>query len=130
MQIKSAISNARSVLGAAAIAGTLFGGNVLAASQEFPVDIHVSTKGIDLSQSAGATLLYRRLQYAAWAVCSTRVRAVLQPVADAKGCAETSLAAAIRAVGQPRLTQIYLETHTSAEAAAQGIGLLARVAAK
>jgi UrcA family protein len=130
MSIKTAVISARSVVGAAAVAGTLFVGNAAAANPEFTVAIQVSTKGLDLSQPAGARELYRRLQYAAWEVCQPDARVALEPVSDPKGCSEKALGDAIRSVKQPLLTQVYLETHTLGEAAAHGIKVPAQVAAK
>ena len=130
MFAKSAVMSAWSVLGATAVACTLFAGNVSAASHEFTVAIHVSTAGFDLTQRAGAREFYQRLLYAAWEVCRPNARVALEPVADAQGCSDKALGDAIRSVKQPLLTQIYLETHTLREAAARGIDVPAQVAAK
>ncbi len=130
MYTKSAVKKVWSVLGAAAFACTLFTGNVSAANHEFTVAINVSTKGLDVSQPAGAQKFYQRLQYAAVEVCKPDVRVALEPVADPKGCMENALGDAIRSASQPLLTQIYLETHTLREAAARGIKVSGQIAAK
>jgi UrcA family protein len=130
MYTKSAGMSAWAVLGAAAVTCTLFAGNVSAASPEFTVAVQVSTRGLDLSQPAGAHELYQRLQYAAWEVCKPDVRVALEPVADPKSCAEKALGDAIRSAKQPLLTQIYLETHTLREAATHGIEVPEQTAAK
>jgi|HubBroStandDraft_3_1064219.scaffolds.fasta_scaffold13807_3 UrcA family protein len=119
-----------SVLVTAAVACTLFADSVAAAGHEFIVAFRVSTKGLDLSQLAGAQRFYQRLQYAAGEVCKPDVRVALEPVADPKGCMEKALADAIRSANQPLLTQVYLETHTLQEAAARGIEVAGQVAAK
>jgi UrcA family protein len=130
MYTKSAVESVWSVLGTAAFACTLFAGNVSAANHEFIVAIKVSTKGVDVSQLAGAQKFYQRLQFAALEVCKPDVRVALEPVADPKGCTEKALGDAIRSANQPLLTQIYLETHTLREAAARGIEVSGQVAAK
>jgi UrcA family protein len=118
------------VLGAAAIACTLFAGNVVAKDHKVTVAIHVSTQGLDLSQPAGAHEFYRRLQHAADVVCTHGNRVDLTPSDDPKGCYEKALGDAIRSANVPMLTQVYLATHTLQEAAARGIEVPAQVAAK
>ena len=130
MYTKSAGRSSWAVLSAAAVTCTLFAGNVSAASPEFTVAVRVSTRGLDVSQPAGAHQLYQRLQYAAWEVCKPDVRVALEPVADSKSCAEKALGDAIRSAKQPLLTQIYFETHTLREAAAHGIEVPEQIAAK
>jgi len=131
MNIRSAVKSAGwSVLVSAAVACTLFADSVAAASHDFIVALRVSTKGLDLSQLAGAQKFYQRLQYAALEVCKPDVRVALEPVADPKGCMEKALGEAIRSANQPLLTQIYLETHTLREAAARGIEVTGQIAAK
>lgn len=130
MYTQTAAMSARSVLGAAVVACTLFAGNVVAEDHEFTAVIHVSTQGLDLSNTAGVHELYRRLEYAAWQVCAPDYRVALEPSTDPKGCSEKALGAAIRSAKLPLLTQIYLETHTLAQAAARGFGVPAQMAAK
>jgi UrcA family protein len=129
MNTKRASMSARAVLGAAAVAGTLFAGCVAAKDQEFTVAYKVSTQGLDLSQPVGARALYTRLKHAAEVVCTHGMRVDLAPLTDPKGCYEGALADAIRSVNLPLLTQLYLETHTLREAAARGIDASAKVAA-
>jgi UrcA family protein len=129
MNTKTAFMNARAVLGAAAVAGTLFAGSVAAKDQEFTVAYKVNIQGLDLSQPAGAHALYTRLQHAAEVVCTHGMRVDLAPVTDPKGCYERALADAIRSVNLPQLTRVYLATHTPKEAAARGIDVPEQVAA-
>jgi len=122
--------SARSVLGAAAIACTLFAGNVVAGDHGVTVVIHVSTQGLDLSQPAGAHQFYRRLQQAARVACTHGNRVDLAPALDLAGCYEKALGDAIRSANVPLVTQFYLVTHTLGEAAARGIDVPAQMAAK
>jgi len=129
MYTKLAGAGARSILGCAAVAGILFAGNAAAANDHnVTVAIHVSHAGLDLSQPADARTFYTRLENAAWVACTRGNRADLVPVDDLKGCYEKAFAGAIRSAKAPRLTQIYLATHTVQEAAARGIDLPAQIA--
>jgi UrcA family protein len=128
MYTKTAATSAWSVFGAAAMACTFFAGSVAAADHQFTVAIHVSTRGLDLSQSAGAQKFYMRLQNAADDACGDRVG--LAQVTNPKACYEKALADAIQSANVPLVTQIYLATHTLREAAAHGIGVPAEIAAK
>lgn len=128
MYPKTALTPA--VLGAAAIACTLLAGNVAARDHEVTVAIHVSTQGLDLSQSRDARTFYSRLENAAWVACTRGNRVNLAPVDDLKGCYEKALGAAIRIANAPLLTRVYLATHTLRDAAAHGIEVPAQMAAK
>jgi UrcA family protein len=130
MYTKTAFMSAWAVLGAAIVACTLFAGDVAAKDQEFPVAYRVTTRGLDLSQPAGAHELYSRLQHAARVVCTHGMRVDLKPVTDEDACYEKALGDAIRSVNLPLLTQVYLETHTLREAAARGIDVPVMIAAK
>ena len=130
MYTKTAVLRARSVLGAAAVACTLLAGNVAANDHNVVVAIHVSTQGLDLSRPAGAHEFYTRLQRAARVVCTHGDRVGLEPSPDPEGCYEKALGDAIRSANVPRLTQVYLETHTLRQAAAHGIEVPAQMAAK
>ena len=121
MYTKRAVLRPRSVLGAAAVACTLFAGNVTAKDRTITVAIHVSTQGLDLRQPAGARQFYTRLQRAARVVCTHGDRVGLEPSPDPEGCYEKALGDAIRSANVPLLTQAYLATHTLREAAARGI---------
>ena len=120
----------RAVLGAAAVTCTLFAGNVWAAGPEFTVAVQVSTRGLDLSQPAGAHELYQRLQYAAERSASRTCGLPWSPSPTQRAVLEKALGDAIRSAKQPLLTQIYLETHTLREAATHGIEVPAQTAAK
>lgn len=128
MYTKRAFTSAWPVLGAAAVACTLFAGSV--AAKDVTVAIQVSTQGLDLSQPAGAQKLYWRLLQAARIACTHGNRVGLEPSANPQDCREKALADAIRSANLPLLTQAYLETHTPREAAAHGIDVAVRVAAK
>ena len=131
MQTKLAISGARFVLGVAAVAGTLFATTPAAAeNHNVTVALHVSTKGLDLSQPADARTFYTRLENAAWVACTRGNRVDLLPVDDLKACYDRALGGAIRSANAPKLIQIYLETHTLQQAATQGIEVPAQLAAK
>jgi UrcA family protein len=130
MHTKTAATSAWSVLGAIAMACTLFAGNVGAREREVTVIIHVSTKGLDLSQPAGAQKFYIRLKNAADDACTRGDRVGLAPVDNQKACYEKALAGAIRSANAPLVTQIYLATHTLRDASAVGLGVPAEIAAK
>ena len=127
MDIKTAFMNAWLVFGAI-VACTLFAGDV--AAKEVTVAIQVTTRGLDLSQPAGAHELYSRLQLAARIVCTHGMRVDLKPVPDENACYEKALGDAIRSVNLPLLTLVYLETHTLRQAAARGIDVPVMIAAK
>src|SRR2546421_9532954 len=112
MYTKTAVLRARSVLGAAAVACTLFAGSVAAKDHEVIVAIHVSRQGLDLTQPAAAHQFYTRLRHAARVACTHGNRVDLAPAADPEGCYEKALGDAIRSANVPLLTQVYLETHT------------------
>ncbi len=103
---------------------------VQANDQEFIVAYRVSTQGLDLDQPAGAHEFYSRLKHAAEIVCTHGMRFYLAPPPDPKGCYEKALGNAVRSANSPLLTQIYLETHTLREAAAQEIAVPVQMAAK
>lgn len=128
MYTKTTTQSACSVLGAAAVAFTLFAGS--AAAREVTVAIPVSAQGFDLSKPADARRFYFRLQLAATVACTHGNRVDLRPPADPKECFEKALAAAIRTTKSPVLAQIYLDTHTPREAAVRGIEVPAQLAAK
>lgn len=125
------VAGARLVLGVAAVTGTLFATNpAVARDHNVTVVLHVSAKGLDLSQPADARTFYSRLENAAWIACTRGDRVDLLPVDDLKGCYEGALGRAIRSAKAPTLTKIYLATHTPRDAAAQGIEIPAQLAAK
>ena len=97
---------------------------------EVTVAIQVSTRGLDLSQPAGAQKLYWRLQHAAREACTSGNRVGLAPSPDPTGCREKALADAIRSANLTLLTQVYLASHTLREAAAHGIDVPVQMAAK
>lgn len=131
MYTKLAVAGARLILGVAVVAGVLFAGNAaVAKDHNVTVAIHVSAKGLDLSQPAGAWTFYTRLENAAWVACTRGDRVNLVPVDDVRGCYEKALGEAISSAKVPMLTQIYLATHTLREAAARGINVPAQMAAK
>jgi len=130
MYTKTTVIRAASLLGAAAVACTLFAGNVAAKDHAVTVAIHVSTQGFDLSQPADAQKFYVRLQQAAWLACTRGDRVNLVPAENPIACYQRALGNAVRSANAPVLTRLYLETHTMREAASHGIELPAQVAAK
>jgi len=130
MHAKAAVTSAGILVGAATVFSTLFAGNVAAKDHYVTVAIHVSTQGLDLTQSADAWKLYTRLKNATWVACTRADQVALAPVEDLQGCIEQALGDAVRSANKPMLTRIYLETHTLQEAAAHGIDVAAQVAAK
>lgn len=123
MHAKTVVMSARSLLGAATVACTLFAGTVVAKDHNVTIALHVSTQGLDLSQPADAQRFYTRLEHAAWVVCTHGWRVDLVPLDDPKGCHEKALGDAIRSAKVPMLTQIYLANHTLQEAAARAISV-------
>lgn len=131
MHTKLAVARTAFILGFAVVAGILFATNSAEAKDHnVTVVLHVSTKGLDLSQPADARTLYARLKNAAWVACTRGNRADLLPVDDLTGCYEKALGGAVRSAEAPTVTQIYLATHTPQEAAAQGIEVPAQLVAK
>ena len=130
MYTQAALTSSRFILGAAAIACTLFAGTVAAAGREVTVAIHVSTEGLDLSQPSGAQKFYRRLKHAAQVACTHGNRVGLEVPPDPAACYEKALGGAIRSANLQLLTLAYLETHTLWQAAALGIKAPAQMAAK
>ena len=120
MYTTTAFTSARAFFGAAVAAGALLAGSALA-KDPVTVSYHVTTRGLDDNQPAGAYELYRRVKHAADVVCTHGLRVDLAPAPDPQGCYEKALADAIRAAHLPLLTQAFLETHSVQEAAALGI---------
>jgi UrcA family protein len=122
MDTKLANSGTKSILSISAVVGMLFAGNAAVAKDYgVTVEIHVSAKGLDLSQPADARTFYKRITEAAWVACTRADRVDLLPVDDVKRCCEKALSSAIRSAKAAPLTQIYLASHTPQEAAAYGI---------
>ena len=115
---------------AAAAACAVLSGPVQANDHEVTVKISVSTAGLDLSQPADARKVYARIQDAADIVCTLGTRVDLKPVRYLMGCYEKALGDAVRSANQPQLSMVYLATHTPGQAAAYGIEIPARMAAK
>ena len=130
MYTKKAFTSPWPVLGAAIVACTLFAGAAAPKDQDFAVAYHVSKRGLDLSQPAGARELYARIQHAAEVVCTHGMRVDLVPVADQKACYDKSLGDAVRAADTKLVTQVYLASHTAEQAAAFGIAPTLQIATK
>jgi UrcA family protein len=130
MYAKAAAASARLLVGATIVVCTLFAGNATAKDKLVTLSVQVKPQGLDLSQSADAQLFYKRLQNAAWSVCTRETRVDLLPVDPPKVCYEKALGAAIRSAKAPTLTQVYLATHTLQEAAAYGVEVPAQLVAK
>jgi UrcA family protein len=131
MYIKTVILNARSLVGAATVACTLFAGSVVASEEgNVTVALQVSSEGLHLNRPDDARTFYARLNHAAWVVCTHGKRVDLVPSDDPKGCHDKALGDAVRAAKVPMVTQVYLAFHTIQEAAAYGIDMPERIAAK
>lgn len=130
MYTPAALMRAWLTFGAALAACALFAGDAEAEDQEVTVAYQVTTKGLDVRQSAGAHELYSRLRHAARIVCTHGMRVGLRPATDEDACYEKALVDAIRSVHLPLLTQVYLETHTLRQAAAGGIDVPMMIATK
>jgi UrcA family protein len=130
MYIKTVVVSARSLIGAITVACTLFAGSVVAKDHNITIALQVSSQGLDLNRPDNAETFYKRLDHAAWVVCTHGNRVDLVPSDDPKGCHEKALGDAIRSAKVPMLTQIYLTYHTLQQAAAHGIDVPAQIAAK
>jgi UrcA family protein len=130
MYIKTVVVSARSLIGAATVACTLFAGSVVAQDQNVTIALQVSSQGLDLNRPGDAQTFYTRLDHAAWVVCTHGNRVDLVPSDDPKGCHEKALGGAVRAAKVPMVTQIYLTYHTLQQAAVHGIDVPAQIAAK
>jgi UrcA family protein len=130
MYIKTVVVSARSLIGAATVACTLFAGSVVAKDHEITIAVQVSSQGLDLNRPGDAQTFYTRLDHAAWVVCTHGNRVDLVPSDDPKGCHEKALGGAVRAAKVPMVTQIYLTYHTLQQAAAHGIDVPTQFAAK
>lgn len=125
MHTKTYLVRTCPVLGAALVC-MLFSGALAAQDRMVTVAVvtvaaRVNAKGLDLTRMKDAHTFYTRLEKAAWVVCTGGDRVDLVPVDDSTGCYEKALASAIRSAKAPLITQLYLSTHTFAEAVAQGI---------
>ena len=130
MYAKPVVMTARSLLGAAAVASTLFAGNVAAKDHLVTIQLHVRADGLDLSRPADAHTFYTRIQHAAWVACTHANRVDMVPLDNSKACSEKALGEAIGSIKVPLLTQIYLATHTPQQAAMCGIDVPVQIAAK
>jgi UrcA family protein len=115
---------------AAVAACAVLSGPVQSKDHEVTVVLHVSAAGLDLSRPGDARELYARIQHAADIVCTHGMRVDLEPVQHYVGCSEQALGDAVRSVNQPQLSMVYLAAHTPEQAAAYGIEVPARMAAK
>src|SRR5450631_1853174 len=130
MYIKTVVVSARSLIGAATVACTLFAGSVVAKDHNITIALQVSSQGLDLNRPGDAQTFYTHLDHAASVVCTHGNRVDLVPSDDPKGCHEKALGGAVRAAKVPMVTQIYLTYHTLQQAAAHGIDMPAQIAAK
>jgi len=131
MNVNLPVLNAKSCICTAAVAAcVILAVPVQAKEHEVGVKLSVTTTGLDLKQPADALELYRRLRKAADIVCGHGNRVDLRPVPDFAACYEQALGDAVRSANRPQLTIVYLRSHTLQDAAARGIEVPARVAAK
>ena len=68
----------------------------------------VEYKDLNLDGSAGAQMLYKRIQGAANQVCGKADVRDLRAVSGRKACVERAVSDAVAAVNSPRLTRVYL----------------------
>jgi UrcA family protein len=127
MDVKMPLLSARVLLGSL-LACALFSGTAGADNHSVVVSKLIDTKGLDLNRPADAQTLYTRIRHAADDVCTRGRQVDLLPVDNPARCSEKALADAIRSAKLPMLTQIYLTTHSSQEAAARGIEVPSQVA--
>jgi UrcA family protein len=130
INMKATSIGVRAIAGCFALGAAFLAGDAAAKAFDVQVAIHVSTKGIDVRQPAGAEELYRRIQHAAYVACTYGNRIDLKPVGDPVGCSEEAVGSAVRSVDAPLLTEIYLRTHTIQQASSYGIHVPKQVAAK
>ena len=121
MYAKAAVTTARLLLGATTVVCALFAGNVAAGDKMITDSVRISPEGLDLTRPADAQAFYRRLENAAWIVCTRGTRVGMLPADDKFKCYQKALGEAVHASNQPLVTQIYLATHTLQEAASHGI---------
>jgi UrcA family protein len=111
------------------LACALVCGTAAADNHQVMVSKRIDTTGLDLNRPADAVTLYTRIRHAAEDVCTRGKQVDLLPVESPKRCYEKALGDAIRVVGSPLLTQMYLGAHTMQEAKARGIQVPSEVAA-
>jgi UrcA family protein len=131
IEMNTQLLNAKSLFSIAVVAVCVaLSGTVQAESHEVTVKIAVSAAGLDLNKPAGARELYSRLRQAARTACRDGDRVGLEPAENFVGCYEQALGESIRVANLPQLTLVYLQTHTSEDAATRGIVVPTLVAAK
>jgi UrcA family protein len=128
MDVKKPLLRTRFLLGPV-LACALFSGTAGAGDHGVIVSKQVDATGLDLNRAADAQTLYTRIRRASDYVCTRGMQVDLLPAENPNRCIEKALGNAIRAVGSPMLTQIYLSTHTLQEARAYGIQVPPEVAA-
>ena len=108
------------------VAGLLWSGfgsvpSFAAPPLEVQVSVRVSAAGLDLTRQADVERFYLRLENAARRVCTNGIRVGLAPVDNEQACIASAVAATVRSVKAPLLTQLYLENHTPRQAEAAGL---------
>jgi UrcA family protein len=129
MNARTTLFGTRAVLAVTALS-CAFAGTALAADHDVTVARPVSAEGLDLSQPKDARTYYERLANAAWVVCTRGDRADLLPADDRNACYEKALGNAVRVARVPLVTQLYLTTHTLADAARYRIQVPSEVAGR
>ena len=131
MNTKASILSAKPIICLAALAAcAALSGPVKADGHEVTVKISVSAAGLDLSRPADARELYRRIYFAARTACGSGNRVGLQPPSSFVDCYEKALGEAVRSVNRTQLSIVYLAARTGRDAAAYGIEVPERIAAK
>jgi UrcA family protein len=129
MITRPTFSQARAIFAFAALA-CVAAGTAAAKDHDVTVARHVSAEGLDLTQPKDAHTFYERLENAAWVVCTRGDRADLLPADNRIACYEKALGNAVRVTKVPLVTQIYLTTHTFADATRYGIPVPAELAGR
>ena len=75
--------------------------------------VTVSYRDLAVSTAEGASMLYRRIRFAADAVCSYLDHGDLASKAHKSACAEKAIADAVIRVNQPQLFSVYNATHAT-----------------
>jgi UrcA family protein len=131
MNLNTTVLNAKPFIWVAALAVcAVLSAPAKADGPEVTVKISVSAAGLDLSRSADAREVYRRLYFAARTACGNGNRVGLQPPASFVACYEKALGDAVRSINRPQLNIVYLATHTGRNAETYGIDVPVRTVAK
>jgi UrcA family protein len=98
----------KTVISGALLALTLSGA-ALAAPQGASVQVHASTRGLDLNQAAGAQIMLRRLDAAAASACGASSFSAPQMKRETRrsDCYKAAMQGAVGSLGAPVVTSLY-----------------------